>query len=196
MQPWKAKGQRTRTQNWARKGSGENRSGMGKVKNESVSRSAVFDSLRSHGLQPTRLPCPWNSPGKSTGVGCHCLLQGIFLTQGSNSGPLHCRRIIYHLSHQGSQEGVKGDSIHYFLKYYIFPNAFVTILCIPSTVWEVTLLCVHQCKGEGPTVSIGYPRHLEAFRAVPKPQNSDSHSITFATKAHHHPHQELKFSEE
>ena len=37
---------------------------------------------------PTRLPCPWNSPGKSTGVGCHSLLQGSFLTQGSNPGPL------------------------------------------------------------------------------------------------------------
>ena len=32
---------------------------------------------------PARLLCPWNSPGKNTGVGCHFLLQGIFLTQGS-----------------------------------------------------------------------------------------------------------------
>ena len=32
----------------------------------------------------TRLLCPWDSPGKNTGVGCHFLLQGIFLTQGSN----------------------------------------------------------------------------------------------------------------
>ena len=35
-------------------------------------------------------------------MGCHCLLQGIFLTQGSNLGLLHCRQILYHLSHQGS----------------------------------------------------------------------------------------------
>ena len=35
-----------------------------------------------HGLYPTRLLCPWDSPGKNTGVGCHFLLQGIFLTQG------------------------------------------------------------------------------------------------------------------
>ena len=33
---------------------------------------------------PGSLPCPWNSPGKYTGVGCHFLLQGIFPTQGSN----------------------------------------------------------------------------------------------------------------
>ena len=45
---------------------------------------------------------PWNSPGNNPGVGCHFLLQGIFLTQGSNSGLLHCRQILYCLSHQGS----------------------------------------------------------------------------------------------
>ena len=39
------------------------------------SRSVVSDSQRPHGLQPTRLLCPWDFPGKSTGVGCHCLLQ-------------------------------------------------------------------------------------------------------------------------
>ena len=38
------------------------------------SHSVVSDSKRSHGLQPTRLLCPWDFPGKSTGVGCHCLL--------------------------------------------------------------------------------------------------------------------------
>ena len=43
-----------------------------------------------------------DSPGKNTGVGCHALLQGIFLTEGSNPGLLHCRLILYHLSHQGS----------------------------------------------------------------------------------------------
>ena len=40
------------------------------------SRSVVSDSVRPHGLQPTRLLHPWDFPGKSTGVGCHCLLQG------------------------------------------------------------------------------------------------------------------------
>ena len=64
--------------------------------------SAVSDSLRPHGLQLTGLLCPWDFPGKSTGVGCHFLLQGIFPTQGSNPGLLHCRQILYHLSHQGN----------------------------------------------------------------------------------------------
>ena len=43
-----------------------------------------------------------DSPGKSTGAGCHAFLQGIFPTQGSNTGLPHCRQILYHLSHQGS----------------------------------------------------------------------------------------------
>ena len=47
-------------------------------------------------------PGPQNSPGKNTGVGCHSLLQGIFLTQGLNPGLLRCRQILYHLSHQGN----------------------------------------------------------------------------------------------
>ena len=41
------------------------------------SRSVVSDPLRSHGLQPTRLLRPWDFPGKSTGVGCHCLLRSL-----------------------------------------------------------------------------------------------------------------------
>ena len=49
-----------------------------------------------------RLLCPWNSPGKNTGVGSHSILQGIFPTQGSNLGLPHCRQILYHLSHQGN----------------------------------------------------------------------------------------------
>ena len=68
----------------------------------SQSHSVVSDSLRPHGLQPTWLLCPWRSPGKTTGVGCHSLLQRIFPTHGSNSVLLHCRQILYRLSHQGS----------------------------------------------------------------------------------------------
>ena len=72
------------------------------LKSESVSHLVVSHSLRPMGYQPTRLLCPCSSPGNSTGVGCHALLQGIFLTQGLNPGLLHCRQILYCLSHQGS----------------------------------------------------------------------------------------------
>ena len=70
-----------------------------------VSHSVVSDSLQPHVLQPARLLCPWDSPGKNTGMGCHALLQGIFLTQGLNPCLLcllHCRWILYQLSYQGS----------------------------------------------------------------------------------------------
>ena len=53
-------------------------------------------------IQLARLLCPWDFPGKNTGVGCSALLQGIFPTQGSNPGLLHCRQMLYPLSHQGS----------------------------------------------------------------------------------------------
>ena len=48
-----------------------------------------------HRLLPTRFLCPWDSPGKNTGVGCHSLLPGIFPTQGSNPGLPHWRQIIF-----------------------------------------------------------------------------------------------------
>ena len=71
--------------------------------------AGVFLGMRAKSLQPrltlcdpmdcTRLLCPWDSPGKNTGVGCHALLQGTFLTQGSNPrllSLLHCRWVLYH----------------------------------------------------------------------------------------------------
>ena len=63
----------------------------------SESLSVVSDSLWLHGLYS-----PWSSPGQNTGVGSLSLLQGIFPTQGSDSGLLHCRQILYELSHRGS----------------------------------------------------------------------------------------------
>ena len=54
--------------------------------------------------QPTRLLCPWGFPGKNTAVGCHFLLQGIFLTQGSNPHLLLGRRILYHWGTQLKQQ--------------------------------------------------------------------------------------------
>ena len=63
-----------------------------------VSHLVVSDSLWLHGLY---LLCPLDFPGKNPRVGSHSLLQGIFLTQRSNTCLLHCRWILYHLSHKG-----------------------------------------------------------------------------------------------
>ena len=63
----------------------------------SESYSVVSDSLWPHGLYS-----PWNSRGQNTGVGSLSLLQGMFSTQGWNPGLLHCRWILYQLSHKES----------------------------------------------------------------------------------------------
>ena len=57
--------------------------------------------LQPHELYPTRLLCPWDFPGKNTGVSCHFILQGIFLTHESNPGLLHWQVDSLPLSHQG-----------------------------------------------------------------------------------------------
>ena len=68
-----------------------------------LSHLVMSDSLLPQELQPSRLLCPWDCPGKNTGVGCYFLLQRIFPTQGSNPGSHTAGGwILYHLSHQGS----------------------------------------------------------------------------------------------
>ena len=75
---------------------------------ESGSRSVVFDfCVTTPWIMHARLLCPWNSPGKNTGLGIAIPFsrgscQPRDQTQGSNLGLLHCRQILYHLSHQRS----------------------------------------------------------------------------------------------
>ena len=67
--------------------------------------SVLSESLRPCGLRPSRLLCPWDSPGKNTGVGRQALLQGIFPSQASNPGLSrlsHWQRGSILLSHSGS----------------------------------------------------------------------------------------------
>ena len=65
-----------------------------------LSRPIVSDSVTPWTVA-CQAPCPWDSPGKNAGVGCHALLQGPFPIQGLNPGVPSCRRILYHLSQQG-----------------------------------------------------------------------------------------------
>ena len=60
--------------------------------------------LIPHGLQPTILLCPWDFPGKNTGVICHFLLQGIFPTLESKPCLLHWQADSLPLSHQGNPQ--------------------------------------------------------------------------------------------
>ena len=68
-----------------------------KKKKHKKSHSVVSSSLQAHELYS-----PWDSLGQNTGVGSFSFLQGIFLTQGSNPGIPHCKRILYQLNHHGS----------------------------------------------------------------------------------------------
>ena len=67
-----------------------------------LSHSVLFDICDPVDCSPTGSFIHVDSPGKNTEVGCHALLQGIFPTQESNPGLLHCRQIVYHLNYQGS----------------------------------------------------------------------------------------------
>ena len=89
----------------------------------------MSDSLRPLGLEPARLLCLRSSPGKNTGVGCHFLLQGIFPTQGSNPGLPYCRKILYHLSHQGSPRILEWVA-YSFSKWSSWPRNPIRVSCI------------------------------------------------------------------
>ena len=75
----------------------------------------MSDSSRPHGLYSL-----WNCLGQNNGVGSLSLLQGIFLTQGSNPGLPHCRQILYQLSHQGSPGQVRWSGIPISLRIFQF----------------------------------------------------------------------------
>ena len=112
---------------------------------ESAPPSVVSDELRAHGLSPARLLCLWNSPGKNTRVGCHFLLLGIFPTLGPNPGLLHCRWILYCLSHQGSPSpawelrGPCPFGVLWELYYIGIVNQIIGIdsASSPSPSWEI-----------------------------------------------------------
>ena len=86
------------------------------------------DSLQHHGLQPTRLLCSWDFPGKDTGVGCHFLPQGVFPTQGLNLGLLNHRQILYWLSYKGSP--------CVYIKEYIYSFRFFSIILLQVTEYS------------------------------------------------------------
>ena len=92
------------------------------MESESESRSVVSDSVWPHGLYG-----PWNSPGQNTGAGSLSFLQGIFPTQGSNSGLLHCRWILCQLSHQGNPQG-SISSVQSLSRVQLFVTPWTTAL--------------------------------------------------------------------
>ena len=105
-------------------------------------------------VQPTRLLCPWNSPGKNTGVGCHFILWGIFQTQGSNHVSLvFCtgRQVLYRLSHQGS------PCLHMTYDKYI--QALMLYIRAPTAF-------LPSLHGDSHTVALWSPPSQSNFRSL------------------------------
>ena len=113
----------------------------------SVSCSVVHDSLQPSGWKPTRLLCPWNSSGKNTAVGSHSLSKAIFSTQGPNLGLLHCRKMLFHLSHQGSP-----------FNYNFIPSTLCVCVCVCVCVfwqkWRLKKYRTKWVKSTGPILTV------------------------------------------
>ena len=111
--------------------------------------SVVSDSLRPHGLWPTRLFCPWNFRGKNTRVGCYFLLQGIFLTQRSNSSLL----LLLHWSAGSLPLAPPGKPCYVYIDHVFFIQSsvdgclgcFRILAVLDMLLWTLTsiLLLLH-----------------------------------------------------
>ena len=89
-------------------------------------------------------PCPWDFPGKSTGVGCHFLLQGTFPTQGSNPALPHCRQMLYHLSHQERRwlsRGKTKSNRCSFLSWSLQSSNLKSLPTVWLRRWSICLHC-------------------------------------------------------
>ena len=114
----------------------------------------VFDSSWLHGLQPTTPLCPWGSPGKNTGVGCHLFLKGIFITQGSKLCLLHLLQAdslpLSHLEnsqvplHVLSKRVLDSGSTRISLQFYITSKRswvkYRDHLYSPLHVWHIKMI--------------------------------------------------------
>ena len=140
---------------------GQGNSSVGRCKSRYTSLEVLQSLSRVWLLWPPDCSLPGSSVhgdslGKKTGVGRHFLLQGIFPTQDSNLGPLHCRQILYQLSYEGSPKCTR----HYMLvKIYRRYNmtlgdngeSLQVLCCNKHTppVWDVHGGRLYVCGGRG-----------------------------------------------
>ena len=126
-----------------------------------VSRTVRSDTSRPHGLQPTKLLCPWDFPGKSTGMGCYALLQGIFLTQGPN---LSLLSLLHWLADSLPLRHLRSSIMRL--------NEFALLCCAQSLQSCPTLCSPTDCSPPGSSAHrILQARTLE-WVAVPFPRGS------------------------
>jgi len=136
----------------------------------------VSDSVQPHRRQPTRLPCPWDSPGKNTGVGCHFLLQCMKVKSESEaaqscltlSHPMDCSppgSSIHGIFRQEYWSGVPKSSSHLFtLSYPVnkrgFPGGSV-VKNLPANEEDTSLI---PGLGTSPGVEMGTHSSILAWR--------------------------------
>ena len=92
--------------------------------------SVVSNSVQPHRRQPTRLPCPWDSPGKNTGVGCHFLLQQMKVKSESEVAPLcptllQPTRLVHPWDFPGKSAGVGYHCLLRIEAYFFFFALFI-----------------------------------------------------------------------
>ena len=116
--------------------------------------------------------CLWDFPGKNTRVGCHLLLQGIFLIQGLNPGLLQCRQILYRLSCQGSVQfsrSVVSNPLWPHESYHTWPPCPSPMLKVypnscPSSWWH------HPAISSSVIPFCSFPQYLPASESFPMSQ--------------------------
>ena len=119
-----------------------------------------------------------DSPGKNTGVGCLVLFQRIFQTQESNSGLPHCRRILYHLSQQGSPcLGTPSSTLNQFTHHFLVhvsadqPNQLFEVFLPPQTA---------TLNAESPLVVVQLLSHVWLFATPWTAAHQSSLSFTIS----------------
>ena len=132
----------------------------------SESRSVVSSSL-----QPHELYSPWSFPGQNTGVGSLSLLQGIFPTQGLNPCLLHCRRILYQLSHKGSPRILEWVAYPFF-SGSSWPRKWIRVSCIAGRFLPTSYQGISEAQYEFLCDFHG----SRIPRSIPMPGPQDVHS--------------------
>ena len=105
--------------------------------------SVVSDSVQPHRWKPTRLLCPWDSPGKNPGVGCHFLLQCMKVKSESEVASIHKHRVKLVLEKAGKPETKLPTSTESSKKQESSRKTSISALLTmpkPLTVW-ITINC-------------------------------------------------------
>ena len=142
----------------------------------------------SASLQPQGLYSPQKSPGQNTGVGSYSLFQGIFRTQGSNTGFPHCLRILYQLSHHRNPRILKQVAFH-FSRGSSWPRNWTRVSCIAGgffTSWATREAPVMALVVENLPANPGLARDVDLIPGLVRSpgEGNTIHSRFLPVKSH------------